>query len=327
MARRHVADIRPGEFIEAETFLVAAKDLRTTTAGSLYIHAVLADRTGQMVARIWQASEAMYKTIPEGGFINVKGRSESYKGNLQFIIEAIRPVDTSAIDFGDFLPATERDVEEMWQRTKAILGEIKDSSIHAVVQEFLKDEDRMAGFKRAPAARKLHHACVGGLIEHTLNVLELGKLILPRYPRLNADLVLAGLFLHDLGKIAELAVESHFQYTDQGQLLGHISICVIWIEQAAERVAKASGKPFPEPIKLALQHIVISHHSRPEFGSPKHPAFPEALAVHYLDNLDAKLEMSINAIDQDIDDTSRWTAFHHALETKLYKPNVSATES
>lgn len=326
MARRFIADLTPGERFESQTFLVASKDLRTTTQGSLYIHAVLTDRTGQILARVWSASEAMYNAMPTGGFICVKGRAESYKGNLQFIIEAIRPVDLDDIDLGDFLPQTGGNIEEMWSKTKAILGGIKDPYVLALVGEFLKDEARMKLFKRAPAAREMHHACIGGLLEHTLNLLEMAVLVIPRYPKVSLDLVLAGLFLHDLGKTVELGFTTNFEYTDQGQLVGHITICVTWIEQMAAQAGQAMGKPFPEKIKWTLQHIVLSHHGKMEFGSPKVPAVPEALAIHYLDNLDAKLDMSIRVIESDRDAGRDWTSYHHGLETKLYKVKALGSE-
>ena len=326
MERRYIADMAPGERLESQTFLVASKDLRTTTQGSLYIHAVLADRTGQLLARAWSASEAMYQAMPTGGFINVKGRSENYKGKLQFIIEAIRPVDPSTVDLGDFMPHTEQNIDDMWSRTTAILGKIEDPFVAALVGEFLKDEDLMKRFKAAPAARDMHHAFIGGLLEHTLNLLEMAALIIPRYPRVSMDLVLGGLFLHDLGKAAELGFTTNFEYTDEGQLLGHITICINWIDRMARRAAETLGKPFPDRIKWALQHIVLSHHGRMEFGSPKVPAVPEALAVHYLDNLDAKLAMSVQVIDRDRDTSRDWTQFHRGMDTKLYKRAVLTPE-
>lgn len=322
MPRRCVAEMSPGEQIDSQTFLVTSKDLRTTTSGSLYIHAVLADRTGQVVARAWSASEAMYEAIPTGGFINVKGRTESYKGNLQFIIEAIRPMDPGSLDLAEFLPRTSRDIDEMWKRTRTLLQQIKDPFVATLVKEFLTDEDLMRLFRAAPAARDMHHAYIGGLLEHTLNLLEVGSMVIPRYPRVSLDLVLAGLFLHDLGKTAELGFSTNFEYTDEGQLLGHITICVNWIEQKAAKVAEAMGQPFPDKLKWALQHIVLSHHGKTEFGSPKVPALPEAYAVHYLDNLDAKLDMSLNVIDTDNDKSREWTNYHRGLETKLYKLDV-----
>ncbi|NOT00936.1 MAG: HD domain-containing protein [Phycisphaerales bacterium] len=326
MGRRYVAEIGPGEIIESQTFLVLNKDLRTTNQGSLYIHAVLGDRTGQIVARAWSASEAMYNIMPRGGLINVKGRSESYKGNLQFIIEAIRPVDGDTVDLAEFLPATDGDVEEMWSRVTKVLATIKDPAIRALVDAFVADEQKMKAFRTAPAARDMHHAYIGGLLEHTMNVLEMAQLVAPRYRELNADLVLAGVFLHDLGKTAELGYSTNFEYTDEGQLLGHIAICAQWIGEMADRVAQSSGKPFPTRTRWLLQHIVLSHHGKMEFGSPKTPAIPEAFAVHFLDNLDAKVVMAIRAIKEDRDADANWTGFHRGLETRVYKAGIGKNE-
>lgn len=327
MARKFIADMQPGEMLENQTFLIASKDLRTTTQGSLYIHVVLADKTGQILGRVWNASEAMYNVLPEGGFVDLKGRVESYKGNLQFIIEAIRPIEQSDVDLGEFLPQTENDIDAMFQRCREILAGIKDPNVTAIVNAFLADEERMMLFRTAPAAVSMHHAYIGGLLEHTLNMLEIAVLLIPRYPKLQLDLVLAGIFLHDIGKTAELHHRTNFHYSDQGQLLGHIAICTIWIEQKAAEASQSLGQPIPENIKWALQHIILSHHARPEFGSPRFPSIPEALAVHYIDNLDAKLNMSVDAIENDKDPASNWTSYLHSLETKLFKVNVLADDS
>ncbi len=322
MARSFISNLQPGEMIDNQTFLVASKDLRTTTQGSLYIHAVLADKTGQILGRVWNASEPMYKVLPEGGFVNLKGRVESYKGNMQFIVEAIRPIDEADVDLGDFLPETEHNIDEMYARVSAILDGIKDPHVAAIVNAFRGDDERMTAFRKAPAAVTLHHAYIGGLLEHTLSMLELALLIIPRYPKLKIDLVLAGIFLHDLGKTVELSHRTNFHYSDQGQLIGHIAICTVWIEQMAVKASETLGRPIPENIKWALQHIVLSHHAKPEFGSPRYPAIPEALAIHYIDNIDAKLNMSVSAIENDKDPASHWTSYMHALDTKLFKVDV-----
>ena len=323
MARRCIAELTPGERIEDEVFLIASKDLRTTTAGSLYIHAVLADRSGQVLARVWQASEAMFTSMPTGGFMRIKGRTENYKGALQFIIEAMRPIaDDEEVDLSDFLPHTDRDVDEMWARMVEILGGIKNEFVAELIGQFLADDELVRRFKTAPAAVQMHHAYLGGLLEHTLAVLEMALLVIPRYPKVSLDLVLAGVFLHDLAKTAELRYDTNFTFTDGGQLVGHIVQAVIWIELKAAAAAKKLGKPLPNEIKYVLQHIVLAHHGRYEFGSPKLPAIPEVMAIHHLDNLDAKLNMMLREIDRDPDPKSRWTQYSRALETKIYKPAV-----
>ena len=325
MARRFIAELKPGERIDEEVFLIRSKDLRTTTQGGLYIHAVLVDRTGHLVARMWQATEEMYADMPEGGFLRLKGRAENYKGNLQFIIDAMRPAEAGTFDIADFLPTTKHDIDEMFKRLTTILGGIKHADLSALVNEFLGDEALMARFRKAPAAAVMHHAYIGGLLEHTLSLLELAGVVIPRYPKLSLDLVLAGLFLHDIGKSAELSYETSIGYTDQGQLIGHIVQATIWIEQKAEQIAARTGKPFPERLLWMVQHIILSHHGRYEFGSPKLPAIPEAIAIHHLDNLDAKVNQFLAEIENDRDPASHWTNYNRALETKVFKPDVMGT--
>ncbi|MHC4795257.1 MAG: HD domain-containing protein [Planctomycetota bacterium] len=180
----------------------------------------------------------------------------------------------------------------------------------------------MEKFCKAPAAVQLHHSYIGGLLEHTRNVLELALLVIPRYPQLSLDLVLAGVLIHDLGKTTELIYETNFQYSNEGQLVGHIVQAAVWIEQKSKAFEDQTGKPFPEDIKQALQHIVISHHGQHEFGSPKLPATLEAVAIHYLDNLDAKLNLYLHKIKNDPDPASDWTEYVRAVETKIFKKNV-----
>ncbi len=328
MARRNITDLKAGERIEDEVFAVRSKDLRATTQGSLYIHAILTDRTGELVARQWQASEDGFKSMPEGGFMRFKGRLENYKGNLQFIIDAMRPAEPGSYQVDDFLACTTKDPEQMWTRVVEILKtQIKDPDVGALVDAFLSDTELMANFRRAPAALIMHHAYIGGLLEHTLSVLELALRAIPLYPKLSLDLVLAGVFLHDMGKATELTYEATIAYSDAGQLVGHITQAAIWVEQKADAVASKTSKPFPEKIRLALQHIVLSHHGQYEFGSPKLPAIPEAMAIHYLDNLDAKVTMFLKEIEDHRDPSSHWTSYHRALATKVYTPDIMGVRS
>lgn len=323
--RRFVSELKAGDRIEDEVFLIRSKDLRTTTTGGLYIHAVLVDRTGQLVARAWQATEAMFQSMPEGGYLRFKGRIENYKGNMQFIIDAVRAADPGSFEPGDFLPVTKGDVEAMYKRMVEILKGIKHPELSALVMEFVGDAELMAKFKRAPAASSMHHAYLGGLLEHTVTLLELGTLVIPRYPKLSLDLVLTGLFLHDIGKAAELSYDTAIGYSDEGQLLGHIAQAVVWIDRKIDAVVKRSGKAFSSDLRCLLQHIVLSHHGKYEFGSPKLPAIPEAAAIHHLDNLDAKINMFLGEIENDRDPASRWTNYNKALETKVFKPDILGT--
>ena len=316
-----IAELKAGDTLD-DIYRVASKDLRTTNNGSLYIHAIIADRSGQVVARMWNATQALYDSLPEGGLAGLRGRVESYKGRPQLIIDGVRTIEPGTVDASDFLPATELDVEALWKRVVEILRTVESPELKALLAKFIKDPQFAANFKRAPAARGLHHAYLGGLLEHTLNVLELGVLVCPRYPDVSRDLVLVGLFLHDVGKTAELGYETNFDYTNEGQLLGHIVQAVIWIDRYAREIEAETGHPFPPDLLMVLKHIIVSHHGKHEFGSPRLPAMPEAILVHYLDNLDAKVAMMADAVESDPDQRSDWTTYLKALETRIFKPDV-----
>ena len=308
----------PGENLD-QVFLVRDKNLRTAKTGDLYIVCTLCDKTGSIPARLWQATESIYNGIPAEGFLHVKGRTEEYRGTLQFVIDACRPYPPEKVDLADYLAATEHDVEKMWDQLLGILRDIKNKHLRLLIKEFVEDRPLAAAYKRAPAAMQMHHPFLGGLLEHTLNVARSAKLLLPLYPALSADLVLTGVFLHDIGKVAELSAETAIKYTYRGQLVGHITIAAIWVAEKAAAVAEQTGEPFPDTLVNLLQHIILSHHGVHEYGSPKLPACPEAFFVHYLDNLDAKMYMTTSAIDNDPDPKADFTSRVHALETRIYK--------
>lgn len=318
---RLIAELQSGQRIEDAVYLITQKDLRTTTNGSLYIHAVLADRSGQVVARMWNASKQIYESMPDSGLMHITGRVESYKGKPQVIIDGVRTVDAPNVNPADFLPATAKNVDAMWARVKEILRAVKNPDLLALLAKFVNDEQFVRAFRTAPAARTNHHAFLGGLLEHTLNLMELAVVVLPRYPEVSADLVLAGLFLHDAGKTAELAYDTNFSYTTEGQLVGHIVMTAIWINERVRKIEAETGRPFPPDLLAALQHLIVAHHGKYEFGSPKLPATAEAVMVHYLDNLDAKLNMVFQAIESDPDEESDWTQWIPALETRVFKPD------
>ena len=331
---RFIDQLHPGETLESEVFMVSQKDLRTTSNGSLYIHLVFMDRTGQLLARVWQATQPQYDGIPDGGFVQIRGRVESYKGNLQIIVDAMRPVDAGRLDLGDFLPRTRHDVEDMWQRVLAVLRTIKHPELLALIKAFITDETIVDGLKKAPAAVQNHHAYIGGLLEHICSLLEMTTRILGReddsdshYPKVSRDLVLAGIFLHDIGKIAELTYETNFTYSTEGQLLGHIVQAAIWIDRKIADVQRETGNAFSADVRNVLIHIVLSHHGSYEFGSPRLPACPEAIMVHYLDNIDAKLQMALGQIASAKDEQSDWTSYHRPLETRIYKKDIMGCRS
>jgi 3'-5' exoribonuclease len=316
--RVKVKDLANGQTVD-QVFVVREKDLRTTKTGSFYISAKLGDATGGIDGRMWQANEAIFQTIPAEGFLHVKGRVEDYRGSLQLVIEACRPMTADKVDMGEFIAVADVDVEEMWAELLSITRKIKNKHLKGLIKKFVEDKQLVAAVKKAPAAVQMHNPYVGGLVEHTLMVCKAAQALLPMYPKLNADLTLAGAFLHDLGKAAEITGGLANHYTDRGMLVGHITIAAIWVQEKAQALAEELSEPFPKKLVNLLQHIILSHHGVHEFGSPKLPAIPEAYFIHFLDNLDAKMYMTTHQIETDPDKDSPFTSYNRQLETRLYK--------
>lgn len=319
MAHKFITEIEPAETIN-DIYLVRDPILRSTTKGDLYIAMFLCDRTGQLNGRMWQASETVYKSLPKPGFVHVKGRSELYQNNLQIVVNTITPIDPSKVTVEDFLPRTAGDVAQMFAEVRQIIGEIGNASLKALTGAFLSDKEMMDSFCSAPGGMKLHHGCIGGLLEHTHNMLRVARAILPLYPHVQGDLVLAGVFLHDMGKTEELSYDMAFSYTDSGQLIGHINKTLLMIHRKADTL-RAEGVEINPQVLDALGHIILSHHGQYEFGSPKLPATAEAFMVYYIDDLDAKMNQVNAAIEGEISDAN-WTAFQGPLQTRLYRKRI-----
>jgi 3'-5' exoribonuclease len=319
MAHKYINQIEPGQTID-DIYVVRDPILRSTTRGDLYIAMFLSDRSGQLNGRMWQATEAVYRTLPKPGFVRVQGRSELYQNNLQIIVNNVTVVDKEKVNIDDFLARTEKDQKQMFAEVSKIVGQIKNIQLKTLVEAFLADADLMEKFCNAPAAMKLHHDCIGGLLEHVHNMLHVAIAVLPYYPQVQADLVLAGIFLHDMGKTEELAYDMAFSYTDSGQLIGHIVKSVLMIDQKVSAL-RAQGTEIDPVLLDSLTHIILAHHGQYEFGSPKLPATAEAFMVCYIDDLDAKIYQVTAAIDNETSDAN-WTAWNHALQTRLYRVRI-----
>lgn len=327
MRRVYLRDCQAGEIIE-DVFVISQKQLSTTATNKLFIKAFVGDRTGQVTARIWNASRDLFNTLPESGFVCLRGRIENYQGNTQMIIEDIRPVALGDFDIADLIPHTSRDIPQTYAKLVAICSSMRNRALQALIQAYLDDKDLMDRLCRSPAAQSFHHAFMGGLLEHTLNSMEVADAIVKFYPGLSRDLVVAGIFLHDIAKTWELSYECSFSYTDGGQLVGHIVKSAIWVEQKAIEAEANSGVKIPRQLIDVLQHIIISHHGVPEFGAVKLPATPEAIAVHFIENLDAKLQMSLGATRGELPAGAEgnWTEYMKALSTRLYRPDVAPAD-
>ncbi len=319
MAHKFINEIAPGETIN-DIYLLNSPILRSTSRGDLYIAMYLSDRTGQLNSRMWQATEDIYNSLGKTGFVHIQGKSELYQNKLQIIVNNIAIISPEKINSEDFMPRTKKDTDRLFSEIKEILTTIKNPQIKSLIEEYLNDDELMVGFCAAPAAMKMHHGYLGGLIEHTHNMLKAAQALLPLYPGLQQDLVIAGIFLHDLGKTQELEYDTGFSYSNSGQLIGHIVQGMIMLNQKANNLASKNTR-IDKNLLDTLGHIIISHHGKYEFGSPKLPATPEAFMVCYLDDLDAKLNQVTNAVENDPGD-SDWTDWKNSLQTRLFRKRI-----
>jgi 3'-5' exoribonuclease len=265
-------------------FLVHEKEIRNTREGKQYLRMELGDKSGTVEARIWDAFEAIAKEINRDDFVKVAARVEIYRNKPQLVLQQVRRATPEEIDLADFLPHTKENVDEMWSKLLAYASAIDNFWLNKLVLSIFNDPKIAERFRRAPAAKVMHHAFIGGLLEHVVGLCGLAKQIAAHYPELNVDLLLAAAMLHDVGKLDELCYERAVSYTTEGQLLGHI---VMELESVSRAMDAIPG--FPPRLKSVVQHLLISHHGQYEFGSPKLPMIREALVFHYMDDMDSKL--------------------------------------
>ena len=296
-------------------YAVRDANLRTTASGKSYIRMSLGDATGSLTGNYWDAGQEIFSTFAVGDVVKVRAVVETYQGNLQLKITALRPAQDSEYDAAAFLATTRADVGALQEELDRVIASIRDSDYRALMETFCQDQELREAFARTPAAKENHHACIGGLLEHTLSVVRTCEAFTQASTTpLNRDLLIAGALLHDIGKTQELAAGTAIEYTDVGKLVGHLTLGVIMVEKFA-----ATIQHFPEEKKWLLQHMILSHHGRHEYGAPILPAIPEALALHQIDNLDAKTVCARRLIDEDAENDRRWTSRSWALDTQLYK--------
>ncbi len=326
-ARRFISDFSGPERIEG-AFSIANAQLGKTRNDKPYLRCLLGDKTGEMPGRKWTIDEGEFRRLPTDGFVWITGETQPYQGELQCIIHTIDPIEPTAEQMRDLLPCSKRPADDMLAELTAILGTLKHPAMKALADAYLKDTFLIDCFKRAPAAKSMHHAYLGGLLEHTLALLKLADVVCPLYPKINRDIVMMGLFLHDLGKTRELSYDRAFGYTDRGELIGHIVEGAIMLHDKAQEVMRQTGTRMPPGAVMVLQHIIISHHGEPEFGAAKVPATPEAILVSMLDNMDAKTTMALAAARPDrgaLELGGNFTEKQWALQNaKLYRPDPLA---
>ncbi len=318
MTRRFVTDLADGEKIE-EVFLASEKQLRPNRAGNLYLQVRLSDRTGSMTCMLWNADQHHYDAFSNGDFIRIRGSAQLFNNNMQIIAKSLEKVPTEIIAPEDFETVTEADVRALMERLTGHLRSMENVHLRNLAETILVDDDLMARMKRAPAGIKNHHAWHGGLLEHVVQLIDLAAAVSPLYSEVDNDLLIMGALLHDIGKIEELTFDPDFGYSDAGQLLGHLVQGVTILERKISDCERQSGENFPVELGLRLKHMIVSHHGTGEMGSPRVPMTPEAIVLHFLDNLDAKLASVRQIVAEDVNTDSNWTVYNSQLGRKIFK--------
>lgn len=318
MARRYISQLGHQETIN-DVFLACDKQLRPNRNGNLYLQVELRDRTGSLPTRVWNATESLYNSFENGDYVLVEGSTQIYQGGLQMIATQITRVPADEVDAADFQILSPRDIDRLAARLAEVLRGLRNPHLRNLAECFLMDEELMDKVCRCPAGVKNHHAYNGGLLEHVVNLMEVIVAVIDRYPAVDRDLLLMGAFLHDLGKIDELSYDRGFAYTDEGQLIGHLVMGVEMLDAKLDEAERLAGEPVPRELVLRLKHMIVSHHGQYEFGSPKLPMTLEAVALHQLDNLDAKIHSFEQQMRDDPNCETAWTMFNHQIGRKLYK--------
>jgi 3'-5' exoribonuclease len=294
------------------SFVVVSKQVKPKKTGEPYLALILGDRTGQLEAKMWDNVEDALNAFEQEDFIKIKGLLNKYKNRFQITIHKLRRLGDSEVDFADYLPKTTKDIGELWRTLGEFVASFQNQYLKTLVESFMGDPEIAEAYRTAPAAKSLHHAYIGGLLDHVVSLCRSCDLMCRNYPNINRDLLLTGAFFHDIGKIHELSYNRSFSYTTRGQLLGHM---IIELEMLHAKIAQIPG--FPDELKILLEHLIISHHGQYEFGSPKLPMFPEALMLHYLDDLDSKMESMRAHFERELGSEGSWSSYNPSLGRPL----------
>jgi 3'-5' exoribonuclease len=320
MKSPYVNELKPDQVITS-SFLVCSKEIRQNKKGDAYLSLQLGDRTGELDAKMFDKIAEVRDAFQRDDFVEVKGLLQIYHNRPQLTLHTIHRLDDRQVDFSDYFPASTRDPQEMWQELRQFAAAIANPHLNRLLAAMLDDEEIAWRYRRAPAAKQIHHAYLGGLLEHVLSVCNLARITASHYAMVDADLLITGAILHDIGKIYELSYDRGFSYSDEGQLLGHMLIAVRMVGD------KLRGIPdFPPRLRSLVEHMIISHHGELEFGSPKTPVFPEALLLHFLDNLDSKMECMRHLVAADQQVEGNFTNYSQALERVVLKKDKYLAE-
>lgn len=308
-----IASLKEGDWVE-EIYLVTSKQISTAKNGVTYLSLKLTDKTGEIDGRLWDNADAVAGKFERDDFVRIKGMASNYQGSMQIKMKTLEKVDDSAVDVANFLESSPRDPDEMVKELRAFATALTNPHLRQLMTDFLDDAAFMAVFRRAPAAKTLHHNYIGGLLEHIVELVALSRDVAKHFPSIDLDLLTVGAFLHDIGKVKELAVRKSIEYTTEGRLIGHISI---GYEMIVEKVSAISG--FPAELTMLLKHIMLSHHGEYEFGSPKRPKIQEAIVINYLDDLAAKINSFQATLKKEKVLEGEWTGYSKMHDRYLYR--------
>jgi 3'-5' exoribonuclease len=318
MSRQFVEQLRDGDALD-EVYLLTEKQLRANRNGNPFLLLELRDRTGGIQGRMWNAGEQIARGFNPGDFVQVAGRVQMFQGALQVIVTEVTRAEQQKVDYGDFLPQTDQSIPKLLDRLRGYLLRLGNPHLRALAECFLMDDAFVRAFSTCPAGVKLHHAYVGGLLEHTVTMMDAADKLLALYPAVDRDLLLFGVFLHDAGKTRELTYARAFGYSDEGQLVGHIPIAVALLAETATKVPDLTGEPFPRELMLRVQHMILSHHGELAYGSPRVPMTPEAMLLHLIDLTDTRMHMVLRELKEDRNNPAAWTPYNANLGRRIYK--------
>ena len=315
MPKQYLADLKDRDSVES-VFMVKDKTMAMAKNGKPYMNLKFMDKSGEMDGKLWDKVDELDKAFQRGDFVQIRGTASLYMGKMQLVAKEIRRLEEEGVDLADFVPVSAVPLAEMQAELATLVASLTNPHLKGLMENFLADEQFMAGYCKAPAAKGMHHVYLGGLLEHSLAVARLVDAVVPLYPGLNRDLLLVGALLHDLGKVAELSYERAFEYTDEGRLIGHISIGV---EMLTERIAQLSD--FPRELAMLLKHMLLSHHGQYDYGSPKRPKTVEATVLHYLDDMDSKINGIQAHMARETAQGTRWTGHHRLYNLYFFTGN------
>lgn len=316
MEKQTVRDLKDKDSVDS-LFLIKEKNVSVGKNGRPFMSLVLGDQTGSIDARVWDRVEELNQEFESGDVVKVKGLIQIFQNRKQLIVHRVEKPDQSTVQIEDFIPASGKNTDDMFMELLVIVRSMKNDHLRQLTLDVIEDPEIKPLFMNAPAAKTIHHAWRGGLLEHILSISKILEFLASHYDSLNRDLLLFGGIFHDIGKVWELSYEGALGYTDKGRLLGHMLLACELVEKKASRILG-----FPEDLKDMCKHIILSHHGKLEYGSPKRPKFMEAMLVAMVDDLDSKMNTIQTFIENERNVGDKWSRYHELFDRYFMLDNL-----